>query len=189
MTFVPPRNISITRSFFEGAEPSLVFRMINVLSLWTQMEVALSQAFGMILDVEAETAMTMYTAITNDGSRKSAFMAVANKKLDKEKNAGLLKIFEEIKGRAKVRNKIAHGVWGLSPERPNAVFYTDPNTYILWQSSLHTAIKSDDVDEAQHLMKRWPNAEGFEAKDFDTAEDEIIELIGMIENFKHSLAS
>ncbi len=187
MTFIPDRNIEIRRSTDLPDNAEISSHLGVVVSLWSEMETRLAEVFGVIAGMDSVIAMKIFTAIENEGSRKAVFMKLAEERLPQNLKEELLDIFRAIKESSKSRNKVAHGIWGVSPQVNDAIFYTDVRDWLVWQSHVHSAESRGEAIEVMEALRRWPSALGFRKSDFYTMEQEILKLIERIKSFRKSL--
>lgn len=185
MTFNPKAGTLIYPLLTERAEVASF--MAQILSMWTEMESEMAQVLGKMADTDAHTAMIIYTAVSNEGAQKAMLQGLARNKLKQADLEALESILSEIRDVGTDRNKIAHGVWGISDDYEDAVFYSNPRDFLLVLSEIHSAFQRGENKKVDELNKKWPNPIGYKKEDFIKISAEIMNLIGKINNFKSDL--
>ncbi|MGH8321914.1 MAG: hypothetical protein ACRESI_08160 [Gammaproteobacteria bacterium] len=187
MTFIPDRDIEIKRSLSLIERPYLAAHLGAIISLWSELEARLTAIFGLLAGIDAVMAMKLITAITNDGARKAVCMTLAQDVLPDDFLDELNNLFREIKDKGILRNKVAHGVWGISPQIEDAVFFTDVKNWLRWASSVDAAEAQKDGIQILEASRRWPDAIGYRESDFQGMEKKISNLLMKIEEFRIDL--
>lgn len=189
MPFIPDRTIEIHRCDGLLETPEVAVHLGIVTSLWSEMEAMLAESFGVLAGQDAIIATKLFTTIENEGSRKAVFMALANEKLKNEKDllAELVAIFKIVKEKGSNRNTVAHGVWGSSPQHKDAIFCTNIQEWLVWQSAVTESSLMEDVWQLMEIERRWPSAIGYRESDFKNMEDPIRELTERIRKFRKTL--
>jgi hypothetical protein len=134
------------------ARPVLAQHMAVIIQQSTHIHILLANALSLVLHVEAEPAMTMYAAISNDGARDAAFRAVGKSMLSQEKQSELNKILRKFSRYEKHRNIVAHGFWAAAEKSPEYLLYFDPAEYIRWKASVNVAGAKDDSRNFLELL-------------------------------------
>jgi len=189
MTFTPDRGIEIRTGKALLEKPELAAHLSTITSLWAQMVTLLEEILGLLAGVDAITAMRLYTAIENDGAKQAMLRALAEDKLPDNLQAELNAIFKWIREHGSSRNVVAHGVWGVSPQYPDALFYTDVREWLNWRGTVNFAEHSLDAIHLMEIMRRWPDAVGYRKDDFERTENEILKMIDRVEVFRRDVDS
>lgn len=106
--------------------PALALSVMRVVSSWSVLESLFGYAFVSMLGGNAEPANAIYSALSSTTTQRAALDAVAGVSLrqgEPEVFRALLKLFSTA---AKGRNRVAHWLWGYSPDLPDAALLCDP---------------------------------------------------------------
>lgn len=189
MTFTPTTNITIRRTDSLGQEPELASHFAIVINLWSEMELRLMEIFALLAGTDSVIATELFTAIESDGARKGVFQKMAQDKISPPLKKRLTDIFRDIRDGGEFRNSLAHGIWGTSPDEPEALFYTDAKEWLKWQSNIRAAEADGDGMLVLQLLRHGPVAIGHRKDDFEDAEQSISKLTETINQFRKDLAS
>ena len=99
---------------------------MEAIASWANVEQFMLNAYISLLGGAREDAATIYLALETQSAKVAAINAVARKKLTKEHNALLAAILKLAKANQKQRDRLAHWVWGNSPNLPDALLLADP---------------------------------------------------------------
>jgi hypothetical protein len=92
---------------------------------WNEIEARISAFLAAILDAEAETVVTVYLALQNDGAKKAMIDTIASMKLTPPELTTFQEVQRTIGKRYSDRNNAVHGAWGVSETYPDALLWSD----------------------------------------------------------------
>jgi hypothetical protein len=122
--------------------PELALLAMQVLAEWSILEHWMGTVFVKMLGANPGPAAAMYASLTGAAAQKAAFRAVAEWSIKDETQAD---VFEAVLARftslAKERNRLAHWVWGHSPDILDGVILADPKSLL-----------EDEVDREQTMQ-------------------------------------
>jgi len=110
--------------------PDLAILAIEAIASWSNVESFMLNLYVQLMGGPDEIAATAYLALETQSAKTRVIRAVAEKVLSGDNLALLVAILAVAKTRQKSRNKLAHHVWGDSPQVPDAVFLTDPKSLL-----------------------------------------------------------
>lgn len=107
--------------------PELALLAMNVVAEWSILESFINGVFVALLRASPVQAASIFATIRSQQGQRDAFMAVVDVTLpdqgERDIIMALLKAYERA---SKVRNRVAHWVWGHSPDLPDAVLLANP---------------------------------------------------------------
>ena len=109
--------------------PDLANPVTQIFALWAVVEQEFQILFSRIVGPDEVAADTVYSILTSEGLRRTALDAVAKAKFgaDSEKFEVFSAVLAVYKRAGKVRHKLAHWRWGISPNLPDALLLADPS--------------------------------------------------------------
>lgn len=106
--------------------PELAAKIAQIIAIWARIESLLATILARVLVTQVRPSMAMYEAIHNTQIQMAVLTAAANTTLSGE----VLEIFSAlmivVKQSANNRHKVAHWLWGISPEFPDCLILADP---------------------------------------------------------------
>jgi hypothetical protein len=107
--------------------PELAAKVMRVIGIWSNIDMLLTEIFCRLMNVDIRTGAYAFSAVQNPRVRQEMIEEAAKVSLRRDPKGRelLLLAFSKMKGRAKVRNKFAHAIWGI-PSQPNALVRGDP---------------------------------------------------------------
>lgn len=135
--------------------PQLAIAAIEAIGSWSNVEAFLLRLYVSLLGGAEELAADMYLSLETQSAKAQALQTVARKKLSEENLALLNAILAIAKTSQKSRDKLAHHVWGESPDLPDALLLIDPkasakgdyskeNIYVYRMNDLTQIIATND---------------------------------------------
>jgi hypothetical protein len=139
---MPPQPLtSINRNAKFSADPISIRRypelagyISDVIATWGHVECSLGVILARMLGGAARPSMAMYTAIVSTSAQMAALQAAAEEVLSPERLELMGALLIVVKRAAAKRNKIAHWIWGISLEVPDALVLIPPTAVL----TLHT---------------------------------------------------
>jgi hypothetical protein len=105
--------------------PHLASLIGQCIAMWNDAELQMALSLGAILKVNSDAAVALYLAIRTSRTQRDAMSAVARLLLSEED----LKVFEGVLSvygsLEKQRNALAHGLFGVADDLPDAVLWSD----------------------------------------------------------------
>jgi hypothetical protein len=101
------------------------------ISSWANVDFNMLQIYITLAGGAGADAATVFLSIESDGARKNAVAALAARKLDAQHQRIFSAILKVMGRRYRERNKLAHWVWGYSPQLPDALLLADPRAIAL----------------------------------------------------------
>lgn len=134
--------------------PELALLAMSIMSDWSLLEGAMSSLFVNMLGANPIPGTAMYASLTSTAAQKSALRAVATASLSTNRQDVFEAILTHFGSVAKERNKIAHWLWGTSPDIPDAVLLTNPSSL-----TEYTAQMFDHLHEGREPRFTFPEEE------------------------------
>ncbi len=111
--------------------PDLAARVAEIIAVWSRVDSELGGILAYMLKGGARPSIAMYSALTSSAAQMAALEAAARVSLSPD-DLGLFRaILVLVKRAGAKRNKIAHWLWGDSPEIPEALLLVDPEAVLL----------------------------------------------------------
>jgi hypothetical protein len=110
--------------------PELAVLAAQVIASWSTVEAFMMRAFIDLMGGEAEKAATAFLALETQSAKSAAINAVASAYLPDDQQRLLRAILAVAKTGQKTRDKIAHWVWGDSPQITDGLLLLDPRNNI-----------------------------------------------------------
>ena len=110
--------------------PTLAIGIAGVAAAWAEIEVTLGILLGTILHTEMHTGISMYLSLKGSAAQDAALAAAAKAKLPNDLKRKFEDLLLIMRKRGKERNKIVHGLWGISPQLPDALINCQPEHFI-----------------------------------------------------------
>lgn len=108
--------------------PALAAKIVVVLAAWSHLETHMGLVFSRLLGSEEEKGIAIFNALSNLGAHTldQVFKAVETLSIPQEQQDFLQALRILTGGVRNLRNPLAHGHWGLSPDIPNALLLRNP---------------------------------------------------------------
>lgn len=110
--------------------PELAVQAMEAIGSWSNVESFLIGLYVELMGGPNELASTAYLSLETQSAKTQAIQAVARKSLSKENLRLLNAILAVAKTHQKSRDKLAHHVWGESPDIPDALLLADPKALV-----------------------------------------------------------
>ena len=124
-------------------EPKLAVLVAGAIAAWSCVEARVSTLVIMIMGAEAKAAIAMLSALTSFQAQSAAIRAVISTKIPKEQHDVFDVVLLELRKTAKRRHKLAHWLWGASPNLPGHMLLGDPEVYLQMEVSKHLIFQKD----------------------------------------------
>ncbi|WP_446811270.1 hypothetical protein ACH50O_06825 [Methylomonas sp. 2BW1-5-20] len=125
-----------SRPLIKGGRDCLITRpshaayIANIAHMWTHIDVLFGVLLGVLTKSDASTSMMIYTSIVNNGTRFDILKKFVNAELNDELIQQFNKIIKKYRELSPSRNKIIHGMWAISDEKPDEIYLVDPNWHL-----------------------------------------------------------
>ena len=106
--------------------PNLAALAIEAISSWSNVESFMLHMFITMMGGPTDNAAAVYLALDSRSAKSAAINAIAEKTLSAENRRLLRAILRTIKSNGGARDKLAHWVWGDSPDIPDGLLLADP---------------------------------------------------------------
>lgn len=122
--------------------PELALLVVQILAAWSHTENTLGRVLAACLHADSSAGVAMYLSLSGGEARRSALEAAASNSLDDHTLEIFRLTMKSIKPVRERRNQLAHGLWGMSPDLPDALLLQSPN---------------EDVIHYDRMMKNAPS--------------------------------
>jgi hypothetical protein len=150
--------------------------MAEVIAVWSEIDHEMGGIFGAALGADAELGIELYVAIQNNAPRKAVMIAGLRARLDKAKANKVEEFVRDLKKPREKRDKIAHGLWGTSPNHPDCLVWADTRLSMRQKALPERA----EVTMADYLANRpydhIPKLQLYDSEEFDAITDEAGDL-------------
>lgn len=106
--------------------PELTQRCMEAIASWSQVEACALQLFVTLLGQPSATAAMIYLELDGKGPKSVALNVVADRTLPSDFQEVFKVIRKLIASQQKRRDKLAHGVWGYSPDVSDGLLLINP---------------------------------------------------------------
>ncbi len=118
-------------TFYENdieKHPHLAVEIVRILTAWAHLETKMGAIFSQLLGGENENGVAIYNVVSNMGAHTvdQVFGAVERVALASAEREVCFALRLITRGVRDLRNPIAHGFWGLSPDIPDALLLRSP---------------------------------------------------------------
>jgi hypothetical protein len=108
--------------------PKVAVKIAECIAEWSDLETLLALFLSLMLNTETDTVLAMYSAIENRAAQLRMLEAAIAAKLPVgQSEVALAIILEFVRPAMKERDRLAHWVWGYSPDLPDALLITPPS--------------------------------------------------------------
>ena len=135
-------------------QPELGALVANVIAGWSATEAYLGMVFGSLIGASEPTTMNMYAAFRSFDTQRT-LLETAARDLLSQRYADILEVTLTVLGRAaRIRHQFAHGIWGASPDIPDALLLAEPKGFwaygimaIKYQRSFPLQLRGRVIDD------------------------------------------
>ena len=143
--------------------PHLALLAMEGIASWSNVENFLLGLYLELLGGAGERAAIAYLAIETQSAKTQAIRAVAQNVLDGKHFSLLAAVLAVAKTAQKSRDKLAHHIWGYSPDLPDALLLIDPKSMARRQEPremredvmVYRERDFADIIELNHRICRW----------------------------------
>ena len=109
---------------------------MHVIAEWSILESFLSSLFVQMLGANPGPAAAIYASLTGSNAQKDSLRAVGETVMSPDEQDVFEALLSLTTAAAKDRARIAHHVWGHSPELPDAVLLGDPKGLMIFNAAV-----------------------------------------------------
>jgi hypothetical protein len=155
--------------------PELAVKIALVGSSWAMLEAHAGQCLGVLMRADSRSAIALLQRFPTATAKEQTIAAVAKATLDSEQLGELKVLLRRFRELAKIRNDIAHGIWGTDPRQLEALIWA-PSSIIAdtTLSIVDDMIAGKSPDEI--LAARSEAFELYDAARFDAVLANLAEL-------------
>ena len=121
--------------------PELAILVAKSIAIWAVVENQWGRILATMLGANATYVLAMYQVLTGGNAQRDALLAVAEKALPPDLLEMFVAIGELARPLAKVRNKMAHWLWGVAHEMPDALLLYDPDATVRMHHEVNEFIR------------------------------------------------
>ena len=166
--------------------PQLLNHIGIIATMWTHVDHSLGLLLSRILDTEAVVGTAMYFSLIGEKACDAAMKAATEVKLSPNLNTKFIELMNATKLPRKDRNKIVHGLWAISDQRPDSLVLCDQKERANMYSYIYQGIVGKELEKAKN--DHWSSLIEFEETDFIKIEEQISEVLDKIDAFTEELS-
>jgi hypothetical protein len=111
--------------------PEFAVHIALIAAKWTDIQVTLGHLLSKLTGSEGEAVTAIYLCLTSDSAKRASFEAAAAINLhDDSQRKEFAALMKYVGDRGKERNKIVHGMWGISDDYPGKMILIDPDDLV-----------------------------------------------------------
>jgi hypothetical protein len=155
--------------------PALAADLGEIIALWSRIESTLGIALAMMLKAGVRVSVAMYGAILSSQAQMDALEAAARVTLGPEDFRLFGAVLTLVKRAGSKRHKLAHWLWGYSPEITDALLLIDPDAVLEFSAGHSEFLKAIEEGDfaAQRLRLDLSRVFVYRKRDFDEILDEM----------------
>lgn len=111
--------------------PQLAILVGEAINSWSNVESFLLRLFVRLFGGNGAMAAKIYLALEIQSAKTIALLEAVNAVPDEKIQALIKAVIAISKTNQKFRDKLAHHVWGVSPQLPDALLLADPKTFVI----------------------------------------------------------
>src|SRR5208283_2296961 len=113
--------------------PAVAQAIAECIATWSRVELAYGSLFISLLQANEAKGAGLYVSMESAKSKRDAIMALAVGNLHEQKVTMLNRLLSYTKSQQKIRDKIAHWIWGISDQLTDSMVLCDPKS--VWTHS------------------------------------------------------
>lgn len=134
--------------------PKLAAHIGIIVGLRERVEFELSVLLTSILKADAYSATILYSAITNDGAKRTAFNAAIEHFIEVGQQEEFFRVIEKSRKPLNRANRVIHALWGVSEQRPESLIWTDTRLQIRFNASLSLPFEGDNIQKKHEALRK-----------------------------------
>lgn len=127
---VNTKNFSLGSTAHFDKHPDIAILATKVVAAAATVDGAFARMFVQLLHAEPRAAASMYLSVQADTTREAMLTAAAEAVLTTDEKELFIALRAVARSSLKLRHKVAHWVWGWSPDVPDALLICDPKEYV-----------------------------------------------------------
>lgn len=177
--------------------PKLAVLAMEAIASWANVEAYLLATFIQLMGGKDNRAASVYLSLNSQAPKTQAIQAVARGVLTKEQKAVLDAILSIAKTNQPHRDRIAHGVWGVSDDLPDALLLTTNtamhSSYVSKEDILvYREIDFKQIIEANDRLcgyagTFWHVARGRRGKEPKPKASDVVSLLSLVPEIQERL--
>lgn len=109
--------------------PELALQVLSIITTWSRTEAHLGRIMAACLQLDSAIAMSMYASLSSAEARR-AVLEAAVRQVATESQVFLFQVLmRALKPIRKRRNELAHGLWKISDDLPDALIWESPDDH------------------------------------------------------------
>ena len=172
-----PGSISICNNWDSPSrqQPKIAILAMDVIANWSILDGFIQNTFIEMVGANPKPAAIIYAGFTNTSMKIKALKSISEvANLNEAQKRVFKKILRQYEETSKIRNRIAHWIWGTAKNIPNAALLINPANHIQ-----HSLVKYERLD--------YSLIEVFYENDFTNATGDIQNLISLFSEFRFTL--
>lgn len=171
--------------------PQLAIAITRIVVLWSIVETNLGRILAEILGADASIGVAMYNALVGNAGQEAVLRAVVAEKLSKDDADRFNDLLDEMRSRARERNRIVHGMWGIADTEPDKLIWQDQRVWAKTIAERFSRMRFDRMPPPLEFDPNLPSgAKGafvYSDKDFKDIEARILKFSNELEEFAAGL--
>ena len=154
--------------------PELAIKIAVVANTWTSIEGHMAYALGAMIGADHRVALAILTKIQTATAKSQMIQAVGKAALDARLQPELENLLRSFNRLAPRRNKVIHGLWGISDAEPAGLLWLPPDApnriSLGLMAAMTTGSATELIGDIQSEYELW------EAADFDDLNADLAQL-------------
>jgi hypothetical protein len=131
---IGPSNLKYRLDFDNfDKRPAVAQAIAECIATWSRVEWAYGSLFISLLQANEAKGAELYASMGSAKSKRDSIMALAVGNLHEQQVTLLDRLLSYTKSQQKIRDKIAHWIWGISDQLPDSMVLCDPKS--IWMHS------------------------------------------------------
>jgi hypothetical protein len=154
--------------------PKLVIQIGLVVANWSYVDLEVQWVLAQMLGTKGELVAAIYRQIQAALSRDALVQAVAEQELTQEDLDLFRVIWKLAKSPNQQRNKVAHGVWGIADDVPDALVMINPLDSLQHSAKLKMLLAQGNFGAFKAAPGIGKHLMAYRENDFDALNEQII---------------
>jgi hypothetical protein len=165
--------------------PELASRVGEIIAIWARIEAGLATILGRMLGSHARPSRAMYATIHNSQRQEAVLEAAAKDSLSKENRELFDLLMVAVKCADATHYKVAHWLWGDSPDFPDSLILVDPSALVEYDKTMSDFLAAVERGAAAEIPPALDFSRSFvwEDQHFSEAIDEMNDVYFLIRRF------
>lgn len=162
----PPYDVTFGSYDALRARPELAAEIGIIIAMWAEIECGLGLLLARLMGADAETGITIYNVIRSDAGKLEVLGQIAKERFGGAYSEEVKLLSEKLRARSLERNRIAHGLWGISQAHPDALVHLEPKDKLRWRSAIYASPTRLGGEEAPRVLSLQPQLMIYNKRDF-----------------------